>query len=290
MRHAQVDVSSGRHPTVGVVIPSYNAADFLPQAIESVLKQTAIIDDIVVVDDGSTDQTEDVVKRFTEDGVRYIKQANQGSAGARNTGVRSLSTDYICFLDTDDSWLPNKTTLQRDILMRRFEIGLVSGDQIFWDPERSIRKVRRFSGQPTRHLLRRKLALSNIVGNPSMVMVRRSIFEDVGLFDPSLRFGDDWDMWLRIAANSDIAFADEPVAVYRWHSKNQSRCHQTACLRAYRQISLRAIQASLSLSSRLAAYPLLIRHTPLYTGYRSLRYLIGTHCRRIQSALSHERT
>lgn len=271
-RRAPNEIISSRNSSVGVVIPTFNAAEFLPQAIDSVLKQTVAVDDIVVVDDGSTDQTQNVIKRFIENGIRYIRQNNQGSAGARNTGVESLSTDYVCFLDTDDSWLPDKTAVQRRILDREPRVGLVSGNQIFWDPDRSIKKLRTFSQTRPKEIFNKRLALSNVVGNPSMVMIRRSVLEDIGLFNPALRFGDDWDMWIRIAARTEIAFADEAVAIYRWHHNNQSRQNQKACLRAYREISRRAIEETHSSFSKAFAFPFLLRHTPLYICYRSLRF------------------
>lgn len=273
-------------PSIGVVIPAFNAADFLSNALDSVLEQTCPVDDIVVVDDGSTDQTEDIVRCYANDGVRYIKQINQGSASARNTGIRSLSTDYVCFLDADDAWLPDKTAAQAEILQRYPEVGLVSGDQIYCDPDRSFRKIRKFSNQSSTRLLARRLAFSNIVGNPSMVMIRQSIFDTIGLFDVSLRFGDDWDMWLRIANESTIAFAKQPVAIYHWHSQNQSQLNQTACLRTYRQISRNAINRSIAFPGRPFAYSFLLRHTVLYIWYRSFRSFLGAHLRQIQSALS----
>ena len=270
-----------RDGSIGVVIPTFDAADFLPEALESVLKQSRALDEIVVVDDGSTDDTEDVVRNFSQHGVRYVKQSNQGSAAARNTGVRLLSTDYIAFLDTDDQWLPDKTAIQANILKHQPKVGIVSGDQIFWDPERSFRKVRKFSNQRSLVSFRDRLALMNVIGNPSMVMIRRSHFDRVGLFNVNLRFGDDWDMWLRLAAISDIAFASEPVAIYRWHGQNQSRSHEAACLSMYRQIARDAINRSLSTYKKPFAYPFLLRHTAMFMRYRAFRTVLGEFSRRI---------
>ena len=256
---------------VSVVIPAFNASEHLSLAIESVLNQTHKVDEIVVVDDGSTDNTRDLIASYQAKGVRYLWQKNQGSACARNAGIEATNGRYIAFLDADDFWLPNKIKLQLELFDKSSRLVLVSGDQIFWDVDRSFKKLRKFSRHRNMKSLRTRVVFENIVGNPSMIMIARSALENSGLFDPTLRFGDDWDMWIRLAVIGDIDFVPEPVSVYRWHKQSLSHRHRKECLASYRRICLRGIHRTIHPAARPLAYAKLMRHSQVLYNFRALK-------------------
>lgn len=256
---------------ISAVIPAYNASRYIAMAIDSVLDQTHKVDEIIVVDDGSTDNTPDIVAGYEARGVRYVRQHNQGSACARNAGVALASGKYIAFLDADDFWLPNKINLQLEIFRQSPDLALVSGDQIFWDQDRAFEKVREFSKRKWDGDSKKRIIFENIVGNPSMVMAKRSALQQAGLFDPEIKFGDDWDMWIRVSEIGEIGFVREPIAVYRWHKNSISQNHQKECLASYRRICRRGIHRSIAPLQRPMAYLRLVRHSDTVYHARAIR-------------------
>lgn len=266
---------------VSVVIPAFNAAEHLGLAISTVLDQTRKVDEIIVVDDGSTDNTRNVVARYADEGVRYEWQPNQGSAAARNKGIISSSGNLIAFLDSDDCWLPRKIEQQLQLFEASPDLILVSGDQIFWDCERSLRKVRRFSDNGKGVNYKTEIIYENLIGNPSMVMVKRSAFDQSGLFDTAIRFGDDWEMWIRLVALGDVAFVPEPVAVYRWHKESLSQHNKKACLASYRRICRRGISQTVPPLLRPLAMVRVIKHSEFLYNYRAARGYVGSWMRRL---------
>jgi glycosyltransferase involved in cell wall biosynthesis len=234
------DVSA--NPRISAVITTYNNASFLAEAIESVLAQTRPLDEILVVDDGSTDETRRVVSAYSDKGVDYIYQPNQGAGAARNLGIRSTRGDLIAFLDADDLWLEEKTRLQDEVLLAQPELALVSGGAWWWNIETGKRwQVPLSSRSAARG--RRDILVHNWIGNPSMVLLRRSVLEKTGLFDPSLRWGQDWELWIRIVSLYAIEILPDPVIVYRSHAKNLSHATQGKRLGCFWAISYRAIAA-----------------------------------------------
>ena len=203
-------------PQISVVIPSYNYAHFISDAIRSVLAQTFRDFEIIVVDDGSTDNTQGVVAQFGKQ-VRYIYQANQGPCAARNTGIKASQGQFVALLDADDVWLPKKLELQLPLLEAHSQVGLVYSGMYLFDSETSaIIGEHPISRCHEGHVLR-QLYLDQFVPSPTP-LIRREVFDRVGLFDETMIGPDDWDMWLRIAANYDFAFVAEPLAMYRIHA------------------------------------------------------------------------
>ena len=266
---------------VSVVIPAYNASEHLGLAICSVLEQTRKVDEIIVIDDGSTDETRDVVLRYANQGVRYEWQKNQGSASARNRGVRLTSGDFIAFLDADDYWLPEKIERQLTMFKTSPALVLVSGDRIFWDVDRSLKRKQIFSNNTKLKNYQTEIVFENVVGNPSMVMIKRTVLDQSGLFDPALRFGDDWDMWIRVLALGEIAFVPEPITVYRWHKKSLSQSHKKACLASYRKICRRGINQTIPPLMRPLAFTKLVKHSEALYNYRALRGRLASGMRRL---------
>lgn len=201
---------------VSAIITGYNYANFLPDAIESVLGQTRIPDEIIVVDDGSTDHTAEVVARYVDRGVRYVYRENGGAGAARNTGIRESKGDWIAFLDGDDRWLPDKLAVQLAHAERNPTVGLVTGSE---------RQVFASGGEP--YDVRRKpvgaadfyprILIENTIGNPSLTLVRRECFERVGLFDETMPLGQDWEMWIRIARAFPVGVVDAVLILFTRH-------------------------------------------------------------------------
>jgi glycosyltransferase involved in cell wall biosynthesis len=228
---------------VSVVVTAYNSETFVKDAVESVLRQTLPVDEVVVVDDGSSDRTGEIVKQFAERGVRYLYQDNQGPGAARNRGVNETSGELIAFLDADDIWLEHKNQKQMEYLFEHPNVALVSGFAWWWNVAKGIRKV---SGKLPRNrsALRREILVHNVVGNPSMVILRREALLDVGLFDANVQWGEDWELWIRMIDRYDVALIPEPIIVYRWHLDNISHYRRFERLESFWSVSRNAILKS----------------------------------------------
>jgi len=204
--------------SVSVVIPSYNYGRFVVDAIRSVLDQTRPPSEIIVVDDGSTDDTAAVVRRFG-DKVRYIRQDNAGVSTARNRGVSESTCELIAFLDADDTWEP--TNLEKQVA--RFEsdeqIGLVHCAMREFADETG--ETIRLNMEGAEDGVADNLLLWEgpmIVGPGGAVTVTRKAFDHVGGFDTRMKVGEDWDFCYRIARSFKIGFVAEPLVNYRHHS------------------------------------------------------------------------
>ena len=228
---------------VSVVITTYNNAEYIADAIQSVLNQSRAVDEIVVVDDGSTDSTRRVVADFADQGIKFIQQQNKGAGAARNKGIRETSGEFIAFLDADDMWLENKTRLQVEYLAAHPDAALVSGYARWWNVNSDKAYIR---GKMPRDMkdLRRELLVRNVLGNPSMVMVRRSALEKVGLFSEKIRWGQDWELWQRLVQLYDAGMVPEPVTMYRWHQHNLSHVRKWERILSYWNVSRSAILQS----------------------------------------------
>jgi glycosyltransferase involved in cell wall biosynthesis len=198
---------------IGVVIPAFNAAPYVAQAIESVLGQTYPASRIVVVDDGSVDETAKVVERFGL-AVTCIRQENHGVAAARNRGARECGTEWVAFLDADDVWLPSKLERQRDRVRDCDAVvvftatPLVSKDLSVL-PRRLVSDVR----DDLEALL---LHRGNIPqGTSSTLLVRYSMFAAIGGYDETLSTMADWDLLIRLRLQTVFAHVAEPLVLYR---------------------------------------------------------------------------
>lgn len=205
---------SAPRPTVSVVIPTYNRAHFIGEAIASVRAQTYPCSEIIVVDDGSTDHTATVVAALGP-GIRYLQQPNAGPAAARNHGIANACGDLIAFLDTDDRWRPQKLERQVALLERWPDVALVAADMAISDGAGRVEVESNFAhrglleffqdldGRPVPEAPRRLLNLNFI--NTSTVVLRREVLQALGGFDTRLRYGEDLELWLRVAAQHGIA-------------------------------------------------------------------------------------
>jgi glycosyltransferase involved in cell wall biosynthesis len=213
--------SSGdaRH-AVSVVIPSYNAAPYLPAALASVLTQGKEILEVLVIDDGSTDATERTMAQYGPP-VRYIRQPNRGVAHARNLGIGESRGRFVAFLDADDTWLPGKVTRQLAALDEHSSCGLCYSAFLVVDRGLNPLELRRSNRHGS--ALEDLLTKGNVVGSVCTVIVERSLLFRAGRFDPALSQCADWDLWLRLATLTDFLYLDEPLVTYRQHESNMSR-------------------------------------------------------------------
>jgi glycosyltransferase involved in cell wall biosynthesis len=208
-------------PKVSIVIPAYNAMKYLPETIDSVLGQTFTDYEVIIVDDGSKDDTVQWASSIPDPRFRVVAQANQGTPGARNTGITQSTGEYIAFLDADDLWAPTKLAEQAAVLDSNPSVGLVDTWTILVDQ----------LGKPTGKLVASEaegevwklLVEYDTVCGGSTVMLRRSCFERVGLFDIMIKFAEDWDMWIRVSEFYHFAVVRKPLVSYRTSkSKNCS--------------------------------------------------------------------
>jgi glycosyltransferase involved in cell wall biosynthesis len=196
---------------VSVIIPTYNSGPLVVEAVASVLAQTRPADEIIVVDDGSTDNTAQRLEPVRER-IHYVRQANSRVAAARNTGVGLSTGDVIAFLDADDAWHPQKLARQLSVLERRPEIGLLA-TRVTGLPGPTLPLDGRAEPRVT-DLALQNLLVANVLATSS-VLVRRSVLDRAGEFDRQLFGPEDYDLWLRCAQVSGVAVLDEPLTAYR---------------------------------------------------------------------------
>jgi glycosyltransferase involved in cell wall biosynthesis len=206
-------------PTVSVVIPAYNHARYLPEAIESALGQTLSPAEVIVVDDGSTDETPQVLAQHP-DRVRIVRQANRGVSAARNAGASLARGDLLAFLDADDVWLPQKLEAQAARFAADPELGLVHCAVEEIDAEgRTLRTCTDgMEGRVAEEMLLFRRAV--ILGGGSGAVVTRARFHETGGFDESLGTSADWDLHHRIARRAPVGFVPHVLLRYRMHGAN----------------------------------------------------------------------
>jgi glycosyltransferase involved in cell wall biosynthesis len=205
------DSAMSKHPAIAVIIPTYNRAHVISRALHSVLHQTYKDIQVIIVDDASTDNTEDILKEIDDPRVVYLRhEVRKGAAAARNTGIRTASSDYIAFQDSDDEWLCEKLEKQMNALMlASAEVGVVytrflrfENPHCYSFPPETVTKR---SGDILQSLLG-----GNFITTQS-VLVRKACFSKVGLFDENLPRLQDWELFIRLAKDYEFHYIDEPL-------------------------------------------------------------------------------
>lgn len=195
---------------IAVIIPAYNSAHFLKDSIDSVLSQTRKVAELIVVDDGSQDNTPELVKSYPPDRVRYFQRPNGGLSAARNTGVQQTKSPWVAFLDADDKWEPNKIDLQVKALEAHPEAVLCYTGLVMGYPDGGQCVYR---AEPADRMWPR-LRYENVI-TPSTVMIRRDVLEEAGGFDEKMNACEDWDLWVRLGPGCKMVSVEEPVTWYR---------------------------------------------------------------------------
>lgn len=229
MPHAEDNPADA--PLVSVVIPSHNCERYIAETIGSVLGQTHRDVEVLVVDDGSTDRTREIAGAFGSP-VRLIEQDNAGVCVARNRGAREARGRFVCFMDHDDYWFPDKLARQVDAMRRHPECGVVFAGFILWNPlengEYPAPAGFDLSGYPCGDdaefsgWIYHKFLLDCWMLT-STAMFRREVFRECGLFDESLPYSEDWDLWLRIARVFPFVKLGRPNTLYRQHPGQGNR-------------------------------------------------------------------
>jgi len=213
-----------KNPTVSVIVPTYNRAHLVGRAIQRILNQTYQDFEIIIVDDGSTDNIDDIIKEFQkkEKRIKYIRhEKNRGGSAARNTGIKAVRGEYIAFLDSDDEWLPEKLKRQIEVFKNALSeicvvyTGFVYKDELNRDTSKQFVPKKR-------GWIYEDILAGNCVGTTSTVLIKRKYFEKAGLFDENLPSCQDWEMWIRIAKEYQFDFIKDLLVIYHVHENRIS--------------------------------------------------------------------
>jgi glycosyltransferase involved in cell wall biosynthesis len=207
-------------PNVSVIIPTYNRAEFVRAAINSVLRQTFQSFEVIVVDNGSTDHTKDIVQEFTDSRIKYLRiGVNNGVSPARNLGILHSSGKYVAFLDDDDEWLPEKLQLQVSVMENSPPAvgGVYTG---LYKVERSSGSLIEQIKPSKRGNLFDELCIENCIGTASTVLLRKECVTKAGLFDENIVVGEEYDLWIRISREFNFECIDKPLVNYSLHMNN----------------------------------------------------------------------
>ena len=205
---------------ISVIIPTWNRSELLPRALESALSQTLLPIEVIVVDDGSSDNTRDIV-RSDFPAVRYFYQSNLGVSAARNRGIYEASGDWIAFLDSDDQWLPEKLEFQYQAICKNSVMQICHTDEIWIRNGKRVNAMKKHS-KPEGWIFNQCLPLCCV--SPSSVLIHREVLDDIGLFDESLPACEDYDLWLRIFSHYPVLLVDQfLLKKYGGHSDQLSQ-------------------------------------------------------------------
>ncbi|HRN66659.1 MAG TPA: glycosyltransferase [Promineifilum sp.] len=207
-------------PTISVIIPCYNQGRFLKFAIDSVIAQTFEEWEVIIVNDGSTDDTAQVVAGYDDARVRYVYQENRGLSAARNTGLRESHSEYVAFLDADDAWTPS--FLQHSLLpmLNDQRPGMVYSRYRFLDDRGNLQS--QIGGEALESTRFRRVIRRGGFFPPNCALVRRSAIDKVGCFKSLPTGAEDWDLWLRIAEEFPVVGLEDPLAYYRIYPGSMS--------------------------------------------------------------------
>ncbi len=257
-----MNASNTSEPLISVIIPTYNRARVLSEAIDSVLSQNYAGFEVIVVDDGSTDNTQSLLKRYGTQ-ITVIHQSNRGVSAARNRGARESNGGLIAFLDSDDLWLPGKLSTQAAFFRSRPDALICQTEEIWIRNGRRVNPKHRHK-KPSGWIFEPSLALCLV--SPSAAMIRRELLEEMGGFDESLPACEDYDLWLRISCRYPVYLIDTPLIVKRGgHDDQLSR---QPSLDRYRITSLYNLIESdrLSADQCRAAEKTLVEKCRIYAG------------------------
>jgi len=221
-------------PKVSVIIPTYNRAYLLNRAINSVLKQSFQDFEIIIVDDASTDVTDNLINTLNDRSIVYIKhKKRRGASAARNTGIEIAHGEYIAFLDSDDEWLPEKLEKQLNVFDNSSyqDLGLVYTACLeIREAKQKRTLIPNFRGDILKNLL-----VKNYIGYTSIPLIKKECFTKAGLFDEQLPGSQDWDMWIRIAQYYEVDFVND-ILVYVYPQRDGIMKNNAGAIMAHKRI------------------------------------------------------
>ena len=206
---------------ISVIIPTYNRCDLLKRAINSVIKQTITPKEIIIVDNGSTDQTYQMVSSLFPE-INYFIEKKRGVSAARNKGILESKSKWIAFLDSDDAWKPTKLEKQMEYsVFNEDKYRIIHTDETWYRNKKFLNQLKKHK-KSGGNIFKNSLQLCCI--SPSSVVLKKQIFDDYGLFDENLEVCEDYDMWIRITAKEEVGFLDSPLVLkYGGHSDQLSK-------------------------------------------------------------------
>ncbi len=206
---------------ISVIIPTYNRCDLLKRAINSVIKQTITPKEIIIVDNGSTDQTYQMVSSLFPE-ISYFIEKKRGVSAARNKGILESKSKWIAFLDSDDAWKPTKLEKQMEYtVFNQDKYRIIHTDETWYRNKKFLNQLKKHK-KSGGNIFKNSLHLCCI--SPSSVVLKKQIFDDYGLFDENLEVCEDYDMWIRITAKEEVGFLDSPLVLkYGGHSDQLSK-------------------------------------------------------------------
>ena len=206
---------------ISVVIPTYNRYELLRRALSSVFAQTQRVDEIIVVDDGSTDDTAQITEDFPS--ITYIYQENRGVSAARNTGIKKAKNEWIAFLDSDDEWHPQKIEEQTQFHSNNSDILMSYTDECWIRDDKEVKVPKKYAKVGGEIF---EACLSHCIIAPSAVLMHKSLFEKYGYFDEELEVCEDYDLWLRTAFSEKIGLVNKKlITKYAGHPEQLSFKH-----------------------------------------------------------------
>lgn len=246
---------------ISLIIPTYNRCSTLKRALHSVLQQTMRPFEIIIVDDGSTDETASMLKKdFPQ--LSYITQDNKGVSAARNRGIQQAQGDWVAFLDSDDTWLTEKLAMQACALESVPDIKVCHTEEI-WIRNgvrvNAMNKHKKTGGWIFKH------CLPLCAMSPSSIIIHRSVFDDIGLFDESFPACEDYDLWLRITAKYPVLFIEQPL-INKYGGHDDQLSHQYWGMDRFRIQALEKViaQPDLSAENKTDATQMLLKKARIF--------------------------
>jgi len=207
-----------KNPLISVIVPTFNRAWIIKDAIDSILSQEFKDIEIIIVDDGSSDNTAEILDTYPTDKIRVIRQANQGVSAARNRGVAATTAPFIAFLDSDDMWFPQKLSVQMAFFHTHPKAMICQTEEIWIRKGIRVNAKKRHQ-KPNGMIFEPSLNLCLV--SPSAVMMKRSLFEEMGGFDESFPVCEDYDLWLRISCTCPVYLIGKPLIIKRGGHEDQ---------------------------------------------------------------------
>lgn len=208
-------------PKVSVIIPVYNGAKYIEETLRSVYAQTFQDFEIIAVDDGSTDNISDIMRKYT-DRVKFISQENKGISAARNKAILESTGEYLAFIDQDDLWLPQKLEKQIALFEKNPKVGLVFCDTIFFNEKGDLYNIYR-KESPARGMVFGELLSNYFLSLETVVIRKKALLSLAQWFDEQFNMAEEMDLFLRIAYKWELDYVNEPLAKWRMHESSYSR-------------------------------------------------------------------